>query len=64
MAGFLDRLLGRGKKEVGEATDDLEMRREGTAQETEGKAEDMADRAGDMAQDAREEASEHRPDVP
>jgi uncharacterized protein YjbJ (UPF0337 family) len=60
MAGWLDRLLGRGKKEAGDATDDLEMRREGMAQEAEGKAEQQADRAEDMAQDAHKEAAEQR----
>jgi uncharacterized protein YjbJ (UPF0337 family) len=60
MAGWLDRLLGRGKKEAGEMTDDLEMRREGMSQEAEGKAEQQADRAEDMAQDAHEEAAEQR----
>jgi uncharacterized protein YjbJ (UPF0337 family) len=60
MAGFLDRLLGRGKKATGDATDDLEMRREGMSQEAEGKAEQQADRAEDMAQDAHKEASEQR----
>jgi uncharacterized protein YjbJ (UPF0337 family) len=60
MAGWLDRLLGRGKKEVGEATDDRGMQAEGMAQETEGKAEGAADRATDMAQDAPDEVSEQR----
>lgn len=60
MTGFLDRLLGRGKKAAGDMTDDPEMRNEGTHQEAEGMAESRADSAEDMAQDARNEAAEHR----
>lgn len=60
MTGFLDRLLGRGKKATGDMTNDPEMRREGMHQEAEGTAESQADRAEDMAQEARTEAAEHR----
>ena len=60
MTGFLDRLLGRGKKAAGDVADDPEMRREGMHQEAEGMAESRADSAEDMAQDARNEAAEHR----
>jgi uncharacterized protein YjbJ (UPF0337 family) len=60
MTGFLDRLLGRGKKAAGDMTDDSEMRREGMHQEAEGMAESRAEGAEDMAQDARNEAAEHR----
>jgi uncharacterized protein YjbJ (UPF0337 family) len=60
MTGFLDRLLGRGKKAAGDVANDPEMRREGTHQEAEGMAESRADRAEDMAQEARTEAAEHR----
>ncbi len=45
------------RQEVGEATDDLGMRREGTGKKSENEAEDMEERTKDMAQDAREEAS-------
>lgn len=58
--GFLDRLLGRGKKTAGDMTDNPEMRREGAHQEAEGTAEQRADQAEDMAQGARDDAAEHR----
>lgn len=60
MTGFLDRLLGRGKKATGDMTNDPEMRREGVHQEAEGTAESQAERAEEMAQEARTEAAEHR----
>jgi hypothetical protein len=67
--GFLDRLLGREKKEESEATDD-KMGQEGMHQGAQGmadtgaeKAESMADTGAEgaegMAQDARTEAAEH-----
>lgn len=58
--GFLDRLLGRGKKAAGDLMDDASMRRKGAHQEAEGMAEDRAEKAEDVAQDAREQAAEHR----
>jgi uncharacterized protein YjbJ (UPF0337 family) len=58
--GFLDKLLGRGKKTTGDMTGDESMRREGMHQEQEGMAEDRASAAEDQAQGAREEAAEHR----
>jgi uncharacterized protein YjbJ (UPF0337 family) len=60
MTGFLDRLLGRGKKAAGDVANDPEMRREGMHQEAEGTAESQAERAEEMAQEARTEAAEHR----
>jgi uncharacterized protein YjbJ (UPF0337 family) len=60
MTGFLDRLLGRGKKAAGDMADKPEMRREGMHQEAEGAAESRADQAEDMAQEARTDAAEHR----
>jgi len=60
MTGFLDRLLGRGKKAAGDVANDPELRREGAHQEGEGMAESRAERAEDMARDARTEAAEHR----
>jgi uncharacterized protein YjbJ (UPF0337 family) len=58
--GFLDRLLGRGKKAAGDMKGDESMRREGMHQEREGMAEDRATSAEEQAQAAREEAAEHR----
>jgi uncharacterized protein YjbJ (UPF0337 family) len=58
--GFLDKLLGRGKKAMGDATGDSSMRREGMHQEQEGMAEDRAANAEEMAQQERERAAEHR----
>ena len=60
MTGFLDRLLGRGKKAAGDMTNDPQMRSEGMHQESEGMAESRAEREEDMAQVARTEAAEHR----
>lgn len=58
--GFLDKLLGRGKKAAGDLAGDSSMRREGMHQEQEGVAEDRAASAEDQAQAAREEAAKHR----
>lgn len=58
--GFLDRLMGRGKKAAGDLANDPQMRAEGAHQEAEGAAESRAEQAEDMAQQAREEAAEHR----
>jgi uncharacterized protein YjbJ (UPF0337 family) len=58
--GFLDKLLGRGKKTAGDLAGDSSMKREGMHQEREGMAEDRAGAAEDTAQQAREEAAEHR----
>ena len=58
--GFLDKLLGRGKKAAGDATGDSSMRTEGMHQEQEGMAEDRAAEAEQMAQEERERAAEHR----
>jgi uncharacterized protein YjbJ (UPF0337 family) len=60
MTGFLDRLLGRGKKAAGDVANDPEMRREGAHQEAEGMAESRAERAEDAAREARTDAAEHR----
>ena len=56
--GFLDKLLGRGKKAAGDLTGDSSMRREGAAQEREGAAEDRASQHEQMAQEQRESAAE------
>jgi uncharacterized protein YjbJ (UPF0337 family) len=58
--GFLDKLLGRGKKAAGDLAGDSSMRREGMHQEQEGMAEDRAASAEDVAQAERERAAEHR----
>ena len=58
--GFLDKLLGRGKKAAGDVVGDASMRREGVHQEREGMAEDRAEDAEERAQEAREEAARHR----
>jgi uncharacterized protein YjbJ (UPF0337 family) len=57
--GFLDKLLGRGKKAAGDMTGDASLRNEGMHQEKEGMAEDRASAAEDTAQEAREDAAEH-----
>jgi len=58
--GFLDRLLGRGKKTAGEMTGDSSMKSEGMHQEQQGMAEDRAETAEEMAQAEREKAGEHQ----
>jgi uncharacterized protein YjbJ (UPF0337 family) len=58
--GLLDKLLGRGKKAVGDLTGDASLRREGMHQEREGAAEERAALHEEEAQEAREEAAEHR----
>jgi uncharacterized protein YjbJ (UPF0337 family) len=56
--GFLDKLLGRGKKAAGDLTGDSSMHREGAAQEREANAEDRAAKHDEMAQEHREQAAE------
>jgi uncharacterized protein YjbJ (UPF0337 family) len=58
--GFLDKLLGRGKKTAGEMTGDSSMKSEGMHQEQQGMAEDRAQTAEEMAQAEREKAAEHQ----
>jgi uncharacterized protein YjbJ (UPF0337 family) len=58
--GFLDKLLGRSKKAMGDMTGDSSMRSDGMHQEQEGMAEDRAASAESMAQAERERAAEHR----
>lgn len=58
--GFLDKLLGRGKKAAGDMAGDASLRNEGMHQEKEGMAEDRAATAEEHAQEAHEEAAEHR----
>jgi uncharacterized protein YjbJ (UPF0337 family) len=56
--GLLDKILGRGKKAVGDVMGDASMRREGAAQEREGAAQDRADQHEEMAQEQRQQAAE------
>ncbi len=58
--GFLDKLLGRGKKAAGDMTGDASMRREGAAQERQGAAQDRAAEHEEMAQEQREQAADAR----
>ena len=58
--GWLDKLLGRGKKAAGDVTGDSSMRREGMHQEQQGMAEDRAASAEEMAQAERQRAAEHQ----
>jgi uncharacterized protein YjbJ (UPF0337 family) len=57
--GFLDKLLGRGKKAAGDMAGDDSMRRQGMHQEQEGVAEERASAAEEKATEAREDAAEH-----
>ena len=56
--GFLDRLLGRGKKAAGDPMGDASMRREGAAQEREAAAEDRAAEHEAMAQEQGNQAAD------
>ena len=56
--GFLDRLLGRGKKAAGDLMGDASMRREGAAQEREAAAEDRPAEHEAMAQEEPNRAAE------
>ena len=56
--GFLDRLLGRGRKAAGDLMGDASMRREGAAQEREAAGEDRAAEHEAMAQEQGDEAAE------
>jgi uncharacterized protein YjbJ (UPF0337 family) len=58
--GFLDKLLGRGKKAAGDLTGDASLRGEGAAQEHAANAEDRAARHEEMAQEQRDEAARAR----
>ena len=60
--GFMDKLLGRGKKAAGDLTGDSSMRSEGMHQEQQGMAEERADSDEQMAQAERERAAEHKAD--
>jgi uncharacterized protein YjbJ (UPF0337 family) len=57
--GFLDRLMGRGKKATGDLTGDESMRSEGMHQEAKGAAEERADAAEEVAKEERKTAAEH-----
>ena len=57
--GFLDKLLGRGKKAAGDLAGDADMRRKGAHQEAEAAAESRAQSAEQTAQEERERAAEH-----
>jgi uncharacterized protein YjbJ (UPF0337 family) len=56
--GFLDKLLGRGKKAAGDLMGDASMRREGAAQEREGAAKERAGQHEEKAQEQRDQAAE------
>ena len=58
--GWLDKMLGRGKRAAGEAMDSPSMREEGRHQEAAGRAEETADRHSDLAQEAREREAQER----
>ena len=58
--GFMDKLLGRGKKAAGDLTGDSSMQSEGMHQEQQGMAEERAQSAEEMAQTEREHAAEHK----
>jgi uncharacterized protein YjbJ (UPF0337 family) len=58
--GWLDKILGRGKKAAGDMMGDSSMRQEGAAQEREAMAEERADMHEEAAMESREEAAEQK----
>jgi uncharacterized protein YjbJ (UPF0337 family) len=56
--GFLDKLLGRGKKAAGDVTGDSSLHREGMAQERAADAEDRAAEHEQMAQEQGDQAAQ------
>jgi uncharacterized protein YjbJ (UPF0337 family) len=58
--GWLDKLMGRGKKTAGEAMDRPEMREEGRHQEAAGAADDSASQHEDLAQEERQREATER----
>jgi uncharacterized protein YjbJ (UPF0337 family) len=58
--GFLDKLMGRGKKAAGDLTGDASLRREGMHQEHGAVAEEQAAAHEEQAVEARVEAAEHK----
>jgi uncharacterized protein YjbJ (UPF0337 family) len=58
--GWLDKLMGRGKKAAGETTDRPAMREEGRHQEAAGAADDSASQHEDMARDERQREATER----
>lgn len=58
--GFLDKLLGRGKRATGEAMDSPRMREEGRHQEAAGRAAERAEAAEERAEAERERAAGER----
>jgi uncharacterized protein YjbJ (UPF0337 family) len=57
--GFLDKLLGRGKKAAGDVKGDASLRSEGTHQEMKAEAEERAETAEETAQKERAKAAGH-----
>jgi uncharacterized protein YjbJ (UPF0337 family) len=58
--GWLDKLMGRGKRTAGEAMDSPRMKEEGRHQEAAGRAEERAAAHEGMAQEARESEARER----
>jgi uncharacterized protein YjbJ (UPF0337 family) len=58
--GFLDKLMGRGKRAAGEAADSPALREEGRHQEAAGHASDAAAAHEEQAQEMRDRAAEER----
>jgi uncharacterized protein YjbJ (UPF0337 family) len=58
--GWLDKLMGRGKRTAGEAMDSPSMREEGRHQEAAGAAEERAATHEEMAREARETETRER----
>jgi uncharacterized protein YjbJ (UPF0337 family) len=57
--GFLDKLMGRGKKAAGDVTGDSSLQSKGAHQEMKAEAEGRAEAAEETAQEERAEAAGH-----
>ena len=57
--GFMDKLLGRGKKAAGDVTGDASLQTRRNASGTRRHGRGSRGRRGGHAQEAREEAAEH-----
>jgi uncharacterized protein YjbJ (UPF0337 family) len=58
--GWLDKLLGRGKKAAGDVAGDSSLRAEGTHQEQQAAAEARAEAHEELAKEERIEAAEEK----
>jgi uncharacterized protein YjbJ (UPF0337 family) len=56
--GFLDKLMGRGKKAAGDLAGDSKLRREGSRDERRGEAKEQRDSSIERAQEKEREVAD------